>query len=78
MLSNDEKEMMAKLMSKMSEGDGDHDWLATSTVLAFSGSGRSAFMATAMADVLTEEEQIAALDALPAPVQDAAVIRWGG
>ena len=70
MLSWNEKEEIAKLMSKMSEDDGDHDWLANSTIVKYSSPGRVAIMASLVEDQMAIVEAQAMAAALSSPVQE--------
>jgi len=76
-LSREEKVAILRMAHAMVDADGDHEFTATHIIRQAQSATRSTLLTTLMSDELTEEEQIAALDALPTGVQDAAVIRWG-
>jgi len=79
MLSWNEKEEIAKLMSKMSVDDGDHDWLADSTMAAFTSKGRTDYVTACINDKnLTADEVITVVDDIDDAIIDAAKIRAVG
>ena len=48
MLSLDEKEAIARLMSKMDEDSGDHAWVASSGFAAMTSKGKTDYITSAI------------------------------